>query len=365
MPKLTKIILTTLIIISLKTQTVANGINSNWVSGEITAIKNGSTISLKTVDGNIDVFLTDTTVFKKVSPENPKLTAAIDSNLSEISEGDKILVTGTVSGDKKSISAQTIYLVTKSDLAQKRTVERDLWRTRGVSGKVVSIDYKTQNITLAVRNPQGESKIILSPKENVQYLRYAPDSVKFADAVVSNLAEIKVGDQLRALGERSADGLSFQAEKYISGSFKMVAGKITALDLARNEVTITDSQSKKTIVAQFNKNTLLKKFPPEIAQMMMLQIQAERAQPQNTNRVRRDFDEMLERLPNLKLSELNINDSIGISCIVGTSPNLYTAVKLLAGVEPFLNPPRTNGTSGNNNAQSQPITIPGLDDIEN
>ena len=43
--------------------------------------------------------------------------------------------------------------------------------------------------------------------------RYAPDSIKFGDAKPSSFGELKVGDQLRALGDRTRRSASFQPAK--------------------------------------------------------------------------------------------------------------------------------------------------------
>jgi len=60
--------------------------------------------------------------------------------------------------------------------------------------------------------------------------RYAPDSVKFADAQVSTLAEVKVGDQARARGEKNADGSKMVAEEVLAGTFRTIAATVTTID---------------------------------------------------------------------------------------------------------------------------------------
>lgn len=386
------------------------GIKDRLAGGEVKSIsQTDNKIQLSTKDGAIDVILSAATTFKRVPPDNPTLQAAVGSNLSEIGEGDKILVTGAVSADKKSIPAKTVYLMTKSDIAKRLAAERELWRTRGISGKVVSVDFKTQNITLATtRGMMGEVNVTLSPKENAQYLRYAPDSSKFSDAVPGSLADIKAGDQLRALGDKSEDGLSFKAEKYVSGSFKTVAGKVSAIDVAKNEITIEDTQTKKPVIVVVNSNSVLQKFPPEQAQMIA-QIMTMRAAgggmqppqgggqaggnvvvmrppqgnqgggqpPANGNggappngdgqgRTQfggrgRSMEDMIDNLPKIALSELKVGDTIGVSSTAGTSPNRYTAIRLLSGVEPFLNIPQMPTMGGGRGNQPPSINIPGLD----
>ena len=76
-------------------------------------------------------------------PENPVLKAAVAAQLSDISEGDKLLVTGVFGEDKKVLPARAVYLMSKSDIAQKNAKETERWSTRGISGRVASVDPAT------------------------------------------------------------------------------------------------------------------------------------------------------------------------------------------------------------------------------
>jgi len=49
-----------------------------------------------------------------------------------------------------------------------------------------------------------------------------------------------------------------------------------------------------------------------------------------------DIGQMLDRLPSIPLSELKPGDAIMVSTTQGTAPGRFTAVMLLAGVEPLL-----------------------------
>lgn len=395
-------------IISLIAQTptpapALSGIKANLAVGEVFAISIGDNkISLKTSDGNIDAVLATNTVYKRVPPDNPSLKAAVDTTVSEIGVGDKILVTGMVAADKKSMPAKAIYLMTKSDLSKKLAAEKEMWRTRGISGRVESVDFKTQTITVVSRGMTGETKIAVTPKEAINYRRYAADSVKFADAKASSLAEIKAGDQIRALGDKGADGLTLKAEQVLTGSFKTVAGKITAVDVAKNEITIEDVQTKKPIIIAVNSNSIMKKFPAEMAQGMAMRMAGGSGPPQaggqGGNVVvmrpptapssgtpptagtaggqtppegmrqgggmrggRFDLDEMLERFPNLTIADFKVGDTIGVTSTASTTPNRYTAIKLLSGVEPFLAMAQMPAACGGRGTQSPSFNIPGLD----
>src|SRR5688572_2563547 len=90
-------------------------IKATLAAGEVSAINAADgKLTLQTSDGAIDVVLSATTVFKKVSAQNPSLTAATDAALADIGVGDKILVTGKVAEDKKSVPAKNVYLMTKA-----------------------------------------------------------------------------------------------------------------------------------------------------------------------------------------------------------------------------------------------------------
>ena len=73
--------------------------------------------------------------------------------------------------------------------------------------------------------------------------------------------EIKVGDQLRARGTRSPDGNELAAEEVVSGSFRNIAGTITAIDAASNTITVHDLIAKAPVVVKFSSDSQMKKLP--------------------------------------------------------------------------------------------------------
>jgi hypothetical protein len=374
------------------------GIKPNLAVGDVSAISQADNkISLQTSDGAIEVVLAATTAFKKVAADKPNLQAAADSSIGEISVGDKLLVVGKVAADKKSVPAKTIYLMTKADIAKRDTAERDAWRTRGVSGKVAKIDYSAKQITLAPRG-MAATAVVITPKDDVKYSRYASDSSKFSDAKDSSLAEIKVGDEVRALGDKSEDGSSIKAEQIVSGSFKTVVGTITAIDAAKNEITIKEAQTGNTATVVVNNNSVLRKFPAEMATMMagmgggmrppgMGQGGQTGGQPrQGTPQTqggqgggrpeggmrpggmgggmrggRGDLDAMLERMPAITLTDLKVGDAIGASSTSGAETNRYTAIKLVSGIEPFIAAQTAGRGAGGRGGQGVSIDIPGLE----
>ena len=372
---------------NLWAQSAVIGIKATLAAGEVTSVVAGK-IVLQTKDGAIEVVLSDKTEYKRIPPENPILPAAVASKFDEIGVGDKLLVTGKVSDDKKTIPAKAVYLLTKSDIAQKQTKEREEWKTRGISGQIKTINPQTKEITVSVRSVVGSKDVLVSPKDNAKFLRYAPDSVDYNEAGASSFSDIKVGDSLRALGDKNADGSTLSAEKLVSGTFQTIAGTITAIDTAKNEITINNIQTKKDVTIAVGKNSVLKQFPAEMAQRMaqFQMAQASGIQPGGQGGTRPpqgnqpgggqgggvgsrgggggSIDDMLERFPNISVADLKVGEMIAASSTKGANTERITAIKLLSGVEPFLKTPQNSQAGNRRNGQGgqdSGFSIPGLE----
>lgn len=368
---------------TISAQTNADvGIKPNLAGGEVTSVAEDKII-LTTKDGVIEIILSSQTVIKRIPPENPTLKAAVDSNISEIGIGDKLLVTGMVSEDKKTLPAKVVYLITKSDIIQKQTKEQREWQTRGISGKVVTFNPQTNVITVSVRGLMGERNILVKTNEKTEFFRYTEDSIKFSDAKRSNIGEIELGDGIRVLGDRSADGSEMVAEKIVTGSFQTVGGTIKAINLQTNEIVISDFQTKKDVTIMVSEASVLKQFPAELAQRMaQFQMGGGQGQggfrppvqpgnqpnPQNQtmpNGMRGGgggIDDMLDRFPNIKISDLKVGEMIAVSSTKKNDANRIKAIKLLSGVEPFLRMAQAGGNrGGGRSGMDSGFTIPGLD----
>ncbi len=371
-------------------QTTSSAVKPSVVLGEVTSIE-PSKIVLQAKDGTVDVMLSEKTEFKRVPPDNPTFKAAIASSMSDIGTGDKVAVQGILAADKKTFSARAVYLMTKSDISQKQVKESERWATRGLSGRVASVDTITNQVKVEQRGLGASTTVVLTPKEGAKLLRYAPNSVKFSEAKASTITEIQAGDMLRALGDRSADGSSFLAEEIITGAFRTVAGKVKSVDIAKNEVVISDSQTQKDLTVELGTASLLKQFPPEMAQRMAA-VQSGAARPggpgsggavrprpdgsQNgaqpgqggggrpgAGAPRRGIDDMLDGFPTITVSDLKVGEVIAVSSTRTNNLERITAIKLLAGVEPFLLAAQAQAAAsgGQRRQGTLSLDIPGLD----
>lgn len=392
MPRFIQLIISTIILLAVGViafgQTPTGGVRNSVVTGEVVSVVSDK-IVLKTAEGELAVVLSGQTEFKRVPPENPVLRAAVAAEADDIEVGDKLLVTGIMSDDKKSLPAKAVYLMTKSDIAQRQAKDREKWAARGISGQVKSINAETRQITIDVSRLGNTSSVVITPKQGVKFLRYAENSEDYSKAVVSGPGDIAPGDMIRALGDRSADGASFAAEEIVTGSFQTVAGTVKSFDAEKNEVVITELQGKKDVTVSLASASLLKRFPEQMAQMLAArqagggpnQGGAAQAPPQAGNRPmqvggapggpvgpggvpRGGIDEMLDRFPNISGADLKIGEMIAVSSSRSNGADRINAIKLLAGVEPFVRAAQMSAAAQRGRQGSQSLSIPGLDGFD-
>lgn len=238
--------------------------------GEVTAIgADGKQMTLKPDTGSTsDVLLDAKTHFMKVAPGEKDLKKATDIQFSEIGVGDRVLARVRKMEDGSVSPATTVVVMTKAAIAQHQERGQAEWQTRGVTGTVTVVNPATKEVTLKTQGADGK-QITVEPAEKVNVRRYAPNSVKFSDSIVSSISEIKAGDTIRVLGNKSEDGTRVKPEEIVYGSFTRQAGTIVAIDTAAGTVKMTDLTTKKPVTVKVDESTSLKRLPPMMAQMML------------------------------------------------------------------------------------------------
>jgi hypothetical protein len=204
------------------------------VVGTIKAI-NGKTITL-TSDAGANVFatVTDSTRIVRVEPGQTDLKTAVPLTFEELQTGDRILIRGALSADGTSLTASGVIAMKHADLQAKQQQVLDDWQKRGIGGLVSSVDPAAGVINVSVVTAGGARTIAIHTSKSTILRRYAPDSVKFDDAKLSAVADIRPGDQLRARGARSQDGAELTADEIVSGSFRNISGTVVSVDAASN-----------------------------------------------------------------------------------------------------------------------------------
>jgi len=273
-----------------------------------------------------------------------------------------------------------VYFITKSDIENKNAKQSEEWRTRGIVGKVEAVNLQTSQVTVEISSLTGTSKITLTPKEKAKFLRYAPDSIRFDEAKDSSLADVKIGDSLRALGDKSADGMGFVAEQVLTGSFQTIAGTVKFVDVEKNEVIIKDLRTNREVAVVMGADSRLKRFPAEMAERMAgrqmggggVRPVGQRPEGQNAQGTGRGgsggrpsggIDDMFVRFPDITTADLKAGDMIAVSSTKNTTADRITAIKLVAGVEPFIRAAAASGGERRGRG-GQSLSIPGLNGLD-
>ena len=338
------------------------GIAAKHAIGEIKTVDAAAKqLTIKTDAGSVvTVSLSDKTTYKKLAPGEQTLTNATDVTFAELAEGDRVMARGTVSEDRKSVPASMIIVMTKGDLAKKQEAERAEWRRRGILGVITALKPDTNEITISNRTMAGTQSVVIPVSDKTEMRRYAPDSIKFGDAKPSKFGDLKVGDQLRALGDRTEDPLRFKPEKVVTGSFRTVGGVVTAVDPATGEIKINELEKKTPLTIIIKQDAVLRKFPPP-GQMGMMgggmrgQGGGPGGQPPQggapqggppagggpggpggPGRGGFNINDMLERLPTISIADVKVGDTIIVSSTQGVDPTRLTAISLVSGADTLL-----------------------------
>jgi hypothetical protein len=253
-------------------------------------------------------------------------------------------VRGRVSENQKSIIATAVIVMTKSDLASAREGERLDWQRRGIGGTVHAVNPEIREITVmspaapsASGNPAHAMSIAL--KADAVLLRYAPDSVKFSDARPSTFEQIKVGDQLRALGTKSEDGSHFTAEKLVSGTFRNLGVTVVSVDAQNRTITVKDLTSGQSILVRTNADSKLHHLPPSAARALAALNSGGTSGDKSWKEPGAepfDVQQILERAPVLDPGEIKPGDPLIVVSTEGSKPSEVTAIEILADVAPIL-----------------------------
>ena len=299
--------------------------------GSITSFKAEEATIVVTPDkaDPVDVKLTPETVFKRVAPGENTLKNAADMKMTDMGLGDRVLV----SLKPGTSEALRIVVMSATDITKRNEADRLDWNTRGISGVVSAKTGDT--VTIKKRGLAGEIIMTVTVSDKTAYRRYNTDSVKFADARISKLDEVSVGDQLRARGVKSEDGLKVTAEEVVFGTFVTKAGTITAINPDTKELTVAELGTNKPLVIKFTADSQIKKMP-NMAGMMMGRGGAPGGAPGGPpggGAHMPDMSQMVERMPAAKLDELKMGEKIVVSSTKGAKPDEVTAIMLLGNAD--------------------------------
>ena len=279
------------------------------------------------------VKLSAATEMRRVAPGEKDLKNAVTLKVTDITSGDRVLVSFAAGDD----AARRIVVMSASDITRRNETEREDWLKRGKTGIVASV--RDNVITLRQRSFQREVQSTIRVNDKTILRRYAPDSVRFADAQLATLTDIQPGDQLRARGQDPAEEIVF-------GTFRTSAGPIKSVDAAANEFLITDMATRKALVVKITADSQVRRMadfpgpPPDVSQMF-------------------------ERMPAAHIEDLKPGQYVAVSSTKGATSGQVTAIMVLANAETLLRQrqdasPNMGSTPGLSGAGIGGLELPGL-----
>jgi len=337
----------------------------------------GNTIILTTdAGGDVTVQVQDATKLVRIAPGQKDLKDAAPIQLADVHPGDRVLVRGKLADEGKSVVAAWVISIKKEDIAEKQAREREEWQKHGFGGLVNSVDAANNIITVSLPSLGEKRSVAVRLSKDTILRRYASDSVKFDDAKPAPLDQIKPGDQLRARGTRGADGAEFTAQEVVSGTFRNIAGIISALDASAGTITVQDLVSKKPILVRITAESQLRKLPLPVAQRIAVRLKGtssdapstvptpgaagSAANPEQSAKPSGlppsgsrsdgsggmgrigggggspDLQQTISRIPPATLAALQKGDAVMVVATEGGPNGVPTVITLLGGVEPIL-----------------------------
>jgi Cu/Ag efflux protein CusF len=379
------------------------------VVGEVTAVDaSASGLTVKTDAGEtVNVTADEKTTIRRLPQGETSLDKAASATFADVRVGDRVLAVGV--GATGGLARQLI-LTTRAAAAAAGQGRDD---GRRLLGRVVSLDAAKKTIVVQTRGREGVETVNVDASGDVRFMRYAPDSSRVADAQASTFAGVRVGDQLRATGERAAGGGSFKAEEIIAGSFTRITGQVASVDASRGELTLKNEQTGQTYKVAVGQRTTIRRVTPEFiktvterAEQMRAQREARRAeaggggqqgggqqQQGDNNGARANRPEgagregggrgqgggregrgegrggggggrfggggfgggggnMFDSLPTVTLAELKKGDAVMITATPGADASSATAVSIVTGDADFLRRMQPRGDGGGQRGMS-------------
>ena len=363
--------------------------------GTITAI-DGTTLTVKTDTGEVrKVAVPAAASIKRIAPGQKDLSTADTIQFSDLATGDRVLVRLDPDVQGPPPQAVQIVAVKQSDVAAKQQKDREDWQRRGVGGLVKSVDAGAGVILLSSGAGLTAKTVTVHTTKATVLKRYAPASVNYDDAQPAPIDAIHPGDQLRARGQKNADGTSIAADELVSGSFRNVSGTINSIDTGSSTISVKDLATKKQVTIKITPAAQMRRLPDRMAQALAARLngsagggqgggQGGGAQnpfgatgqrggtgqysgggggappaptrlgagsegsgqyPGGAQGGGGDMQQMLSRAPAIQLADLKKGDAVMLVSTEGTTD--VTAVTLLAGVEPLLQAPAASNLLSN------------------
>ena len=260
----------------------------------------------------------------RVASGEKDLAKAAKLKFDEVRAGDRVLVRA----EGEPALARQVVVLSQSDLERQRQAERDDWKKRGVSGRVTAVNAETGAVSMQIAGRAESAVVMVKVGARTEQRRYRTDSARFSDARASTISDIRVGDQIQALGERTPDGKLMTAEKLVSGSFRNFTATVAEVNPAQQELTVSVGGNGPPMVVKIAPGSLLRRLSPQAS-----------AQLAGKNASKTGTQNILDNAVTLTVAELRRGDAVVIATGNGGPESAgapIAAFAVIAGVEPLL-----------------------------
>ncbi|HEY1950540.1 MAG TPA: hypothetical protein VGG97_26240 [Bryobacteraceae bacterium] len=326
--------------------------------------------------------LATTKTLLKVEPGAKDLKSATRITADDLQVGDRVEARGTKPADNPNgLVARSVVLMSGRALAQTHQAQAAEWQ-HATNGMVSSIDTASGKISITTKTPEGPRPVVLNTAKNTEFTRYTPENPQ--TPATSQLAQLQIGDQVRVVGDKSADGSSIEARKVYSGAFRTISATVVSVGADGKSATVKDLSSKKPVAIALTDDAAIHKLPPPMAAMLARRFNPDAraggsgsgpggapggprgggqgAGPGNNagagaspdggaggghagpdgagggmRRGNGDMSQLLERAPKITVADLKPGDALVISGVAtGADNSRILASTIIAGVEPIL-----------------------------
>ena len=236
------------------------------VQGTITKVDlAGKVIFIKTEAGDTTVKFSNLTRVMELPPGEADTKKATPMKAEDISVGDHILARAQTK-DLTGLPAGFLYINRASDIAKENAAKAQEWQTQAVSGFAESVDSAAKKITMKVKGTAGapDRDVALDLSGAVSYQRF---SDKTFDYERTDGSAIKAGDHLRVLGTKNADVTQIKVTDLAADAIKQIGATIKSIDPATGQITAIDT-AKKPVTITVRTATKVKRLDDPTAQMI-------------------------------------------------------------------------------------------------